>query len=200
MDNMNTSCFPIALAALKSAKSANERIDTLPLPMVFKGTLGNGGTIETLPAASSDNVGFVYIVITNGTYSGQTAKAGDLFVSDGISWVLVPSADEPYLNVKSFTYTGGGQATHDIVFPEIPVYVFDIYGSGSGDDAIEINMKPFVWGEPNTICLTSYISLNSNGVTRRCNCSYNDKTLTLSASSSGYSANVLGKTYTVYYI
>ena len=94
MDNMNTSCFSIAIAALKSAKSANARIDTLPLPMVFKGTLGTGGTISTLPTASSSNEGYVYIVITDGTYAGQSAKAGDTFVSDGSSWVLVPSGDD----------------------------------------------------------------------------------------------------------
>lgn len=85
---------PIIGAALKSAKTANERIDALPLPMVFKGTLGTGGTISTLPTASSENEGYVYIVITDGTYAGQSAKAGDTFVSDGSSWVLVPSGDD----------------------------------------------------------------------------------------------------------
>ena len=84
----------MSFAALKKAKVANERIDNLPLPMVFKGTLGTGGTISTLPTASSENEGFVYIVITDGTYAGQTAKAGDTFVSDGSSWVLIPSADD----------------------------------------------------------------------------------------------------------
>lgn len=83
-----------ALAALKKANTANERIDNLPLPMVFKGTLGTGGTIESLPTASSANEGFVYIVITDGTYASQSAKAGDTFVSDGSSWVLVPSGDD----------------------------------------------------------------------------------------------------------
>jgi hypothetical protein len=85
----------LIFAALKSARTANERIDALPLPMVFKGTLGTGGTIETLPTASSENEGFVYIVITDGTYASQSAKAGDMFISDGASWVLVPSSDEP---------------------------------------------------------------------------------------------------------
>ena len=84
----------LIFAALASAKKANKRIDTLPLPMVFKGSLGTGGTISTLPTASSSNEGYVYIVITDGTYAGQSAKAGDLFVSDGTSWVLVPSADD----------------------------------------------------------------------------------------------------------
>lgn len=98
---------PIIGAALKSAKTANERIDALPLPMVFKGTLGTGGTISTLPTASSSNEGFVYIVITDGTYAGQSAKAGDTFVSDGSSWVLIPSADDSGSLVISQTLTAG---------------------------------------------------------------------------------------------
>lgn len=98
---------PIVLNALKQGKTANERIDNLPEPMVFKGTLGTGGTIETLPAASSSNRGFTYIVITDGTYASQSAKAGDMFISDGSSWVLVPSADESGALVISQTLTAG---------------------------------------------------------------------------------------------
>ena len=97
----------LIFAALKSAKTANERIDALPLPMVFKGSLGTGGTISTLPTASSENEGYVYIVITDGTYAGQVAKAGDTFVSDGSSWVLIPSADESGALVISQTLTAG---------------------------------------------------------------------------------------------
>ena len=97
----------LIFAALKSAKTANERIDNLPLPMVFKGTLGTGGTISTLPTASSENEGYVYIVITDGTYAGQSAKAGDTFVSDGSSWVLIPSADDSGSLVISQTLTAG---------------------------------------------------------------------------------------------
>lgn len=97
----------LIFAALKSAKTANERIDALPLPMVFKGTLGTGGTISTLPTASSSNEGYVYIVITDGTYAGQSAKAGDTFVSDGSSWVLVPSGDDSGSLVISQTLTAG---------------------------------------------------------------------------------------------
>ena len=104
---MDNPTFPIALAALKKANTANERIDNLPLPMVFKGTLGTGGTISTLPTASTENEGFVYIVITDGTYAGQTAKAGDTFVSDGSSWVLVPSGDDSGSLVISQTLTAG---------------------------------------------------------------------------------------------
>lgn len=84
-------------------------IDNLPEPMIFKGSLGTGGTITTLPTASASNEGWVYKVITAGTYAGQSAKLGDLFISANTSttstpsyeWVYVPSADEPSGTVTS---------------------------------------------------------------------------------------------------
>lgn len=104
---MSNSAFVFALSALKKANAANERIDSLPEPMVFKGTLGTGGTIESLPTASSSNKGFTYIVITDGTYASQSAKAGDMFISDGSAWVLVPSANDAGSLVISQTLTAG---------------------------------------------------------------------------------------------
>ena len=69
-------------------------IDNLPAPMIFKGTLGVGGTIQSLPDASASNEGYTYKVITDGTYAGQTAKVGDVFTSNGSAWVYIPSGDE----------------------------------------------------------------------------------------------------------
>lgn len=88
--------FIFALSALKTATVANDRISNLPLPMVFKGTLGTGGTIESLPTAIHENEGYTYLVITDGTYAEQSAIAGDTFISDGESWVLVPAGDNQY--------------------------------------------------------------------------------------------------------
>lgn len=82
-------------------------IANLPEPMIFKGSLGTGGTITTLPTASSSNEGFVYKVITAGTYASQSAKVGDTFISDGSAWVLIPSGDEPSGTVTSIA-TGAG--------------------------------------------------------------------------------------------
>lgn len=74
-------------------------------PMKFKGTLGTGGTITTLPAASSANNGFTYLVITDGVYAGQEADAGDQFVSNGEAWWKIPSGDDAF--VMSDTLTAG---------------------------------------------------------------------------------------------
>lgn len=76
-------------------------IDNMPEPMVFKGSLGTGGTITSLPAASSANEGFTYKVITAGTYASQSADIGDTFISTGSEWVLIPSGDEPSGTVTS---------------------------------------------------------------------------------------------------
>ena len=104
---MDNPTFPIALAALKKANTANERIDNLPKPLAPMGTLGTGGTIESLPTASADNYGYYYVVITDGTYAGQAMKAGDTTFSNGTAWVLVPSGDDSGSLVISQTLTAG---------------------------------------------------------------------------------------------
>lgn len=86
-------------------KYVDDAITALPEPMIFKGSLGTGGTITSLPTAAATNEGFTYKVITGGTYAGQSAKVGDTFISDGTSWVLIPSGDEPSGTVTSVGLT-----------------------------------------------------------------------------------------------
>ena len=76
-------------------------IDNLPEPMVFKGSLGTGGTVTTLPTAAAANTGYTYKVITAGTYASKAAKVGDTFISTGSDWELIPSGDEPSGTVTS---------------------------------------------------------------------------------------------------
>lgn len=74
--------------------------------MVFKGTLGTGGTVTALP--TDDYVrGWTYKIISAGTYAGFTCAIGDLIVAlssfvtefQNSDWVLVPIADE--MNLKA---------------------------------------------------------------------------------------------------
>ena len=46
--------------------------------LIFKGTIGTGGTVTTLPAVHE--VGWSYKVITAGTYAGHAANVGDLII------------------------------------------------------------------------------------------------------------------------
>ena len=94
-----------------TGKAVAAALATLPEPMVFEGSLGTGGTITTLPTASSSNKGYVYKVITAGTYASQSAKVGDTFISDGSAWVLIPSGDEPSGTVTNVAVANGGGLT-----------------------------------------------------------------------------------------
>lgn len=47
--------------------------------MVFKGTLGTGGTITNLPVTHS--AGWAFKIITAGTYAGKVCEIGDLIVA-----------------------------------------------------------------------------------------------------------------------
>ena len=66
--------------------------------MVFKGTLGTGGTITTLPT-SDYLIGWTYKVITAGTYAGHVCEIGDMItcivdfdtVSNDSDWVVIPN-------------------------------------------------------------------------------------------------------------
>ena len=105
-----------------------QTIEELPEPMIFKGSLGTGGTVTTLPVASEANKGFTYKVITAGTYQGVAAEVGDTLISDGTAWVLIPSGDEP-----SGTVTNVGVSSTD---GSITVSGSPITSSGTIDLAV----------------------------------------------------------------
>lgn len=99
---------------LPTSKAVKAAIDALPEPMIFKGTLGTNGTITSLPTAAASNEGYTYKVITAGTYASQYAKTGDVFISNGSSWNLIPSGDEPsgtVTNIATGTGLTGGPIT-----------------------------------------------------------------------------------------
>ena len=114
-----TPTAPTATAGTNSTQLAttafvNNAVSAVSGGMYFAGSLGTDGTITTLPAASSSNQGYTYKVITAGTYQGVAAKVGDLLVSDGTNWVLIPSGDEPSGTVTSVTLKAGTGISLDV--------------------------------------------------------------------------------------
>ena len=63
-------------------------------PLIYKGTVGSGGTVAVLPAADPDNIGWMYIAIEDGTVP-VTYASGDTLISNGYTWVVIPSGDDP---------------------------------------------------------------------------------------------------------
>ncbi len=102
------------IATTKFVKTA---IDNLPEPMLFKGTVGEGGTITTLPAAAAANEGFTYKAITAHASSTNPVypayKVGDTLISNGSAWTVVPSGDEPSGTVTTVT-PGTGLTTTNL--------------------------------------------------------------------------------------
>ena len=90
-------------------------VSSLSGPMRFMGTVGTGGTVtsSTIAEAAAANKGYTYKVITDGTYQGVAAKVGDLLVSDGSNWILIPAGDEPGGTVTSVTLKAGSGITLD---------------------------------------------------------------------------------------
>ena len=64
--------------------------------MVFKGTIGTDGTAGTALPTTGVKIGDTYKIITAGTYAGQAAKVGDLFIASATTptWAYVPSGDD----------------------------------------------------------------------------------------------------------
>ena len=92
--------------------AVSNAVSGLTGPMVFKGTVGTNGTITSLPTAAASNKGYTYKVIT--ALSSPSAKVGDVVISDGSSWIVVPSGDEPsgtVTNVATGTGLTGGPIT-----------------------------------------------------------------------------------------
>ncbi len=75
-------------AAISAAVSASDA-------MRFKGTVGSGGTVTALPTTNVA-VGDTYKAVSAGTYGGQSAKAGDMFIalSAEPTWAYIPSGDD----------------------------------------------------------------------------------------------------------
>lgn len=94
------------LGSFYSATKVNELIEEAKNSidaLTYKGTLGTGGTVATLPTTGV-HIGDVYKVFVAGTYGSQETNVGDLFIAQGtetngvitsdLTWTYVPSGDD----------------------------------------------------------------------------------------------------------
>lgn len=96
--------------------------------MIFKGTLGTGGTITSLPTTYS--AGWTYRIITAGTYAGVVCEVGDLIIAvidrsgsgnlNGDWTVAQTNIDGAVVTTRTLTagngLTGGGDLSADRTF------------------------------------------------------------------------------------
>lgn len=98
---------------LPTSKAVSDLIQSLDSPMIFKGTVGDAteDPVPTmiwtnLPSAAASNKGWSYKVVSaHGT--DPVCDKGDMIVSNGASWVVIPSGDEPTGTVTSVAIGAG---------------------------------------------------------------------------------------------
>ena len=70
--------------------------------LIYKGTIGYGGDFDDVPVENVEK-GWMYKVVTDGTYASQPAKIGDIFIcrrtgelveNTSDNWDLIPSGNE----------------------------------------------------------------------------------------------------------
>lgn len=101
--------------AIQAAKEYADQLLGANDAMVFKGTLGEGGTVEALPTTYS--TGWTYKIVTAGTYAGQQCEIGDMLIAiadatdDGedADWAVVQS------NIDGAVTHSSALATDEIV-------------------------------------------------------------------------------------
>lgn len=100
--------------------------------MKFKGTIGTNGTAGTTLPTTDVEIGDTYKIITDGTYAGQAAKVGDMFIATAITptWAYVPSGDDAGLNKYAGLITGDSSTssftlTHNLNSRDVIVNVYD---------------------------------------------------------------------------
>ena len=103
---------PVNDLEASTKKYVDDSINGLPSPMVFRGSLGTGGTITTLPTDGTAAVGDTYKVIDAGRYADQPADVGDIFICDSKTssantWTYIPSADDANTIPSAYCDTAG---------------------------------------------------------------------------------------------
>ena len=89
----NNTKLPTSSAVISYVDSKISAADA----MIYKGTIGEGGTVQALPSTTA-LTGWTYKVITAGTYAGVSCEVGDMIIclTDGSStesatWTVVQS-------------------------------------------------------------------------------------------------------------
>lgn len=129
--------------------------------MIFKGTIGTGGTVTALP--TTYKTGWTYRVITAGTYAGQNCEVGDLIIAlvdrDGTGnldsdWTVAQTnIDGAITNISATTpITVSGSGTSREIAHKISGVSPGSYGEGSD--------KTVAFGDILTI---PYISVDNTG-------------------------------------
>jgi hypothetical protein len=127
--------------------------------MVFKGTIGTGGSIAALPT-SGYSAGWSYKIITPGTYAGKVGEFGDLIVSVK-DHVEASASDDDWTIIQ--TNLDGAVINSDTIVASGDIPIFD----GTSGKVIKTSGKRLPAG--NVVGDTSYGTLTTGGSVKSSN-------------------------------
>jgi hypothetical protein len=123
--------------------------------MLFKGTIGTGGTVTALP--NTHSIGWTYRVITAGTYAGQSCEIGDLIIciADGTAannahWTIA----QGNISNMSTVVAGPSSATSGN---------FPVFDGTTGKKIKDSGVSPSTYLPKVTYEYNKELSLSSNG-------------------------------------
>jgi hypothetical protein len=123
--------------------------------MLFKGTIGTGGTVTALP--NTHSIGWTYRVITAGTYAGQSCEIGDLIIciADGTAannahWTVA----QGNISNMSTVVAGPSSATSGN---------FPVFDGTTGKKIKDSGVSPSTYLPKVTYEYNKELSLSSNG-------------------------------------
>ena len=130
----------------------------LASPMVFRGTVGTGGTVATLPQANGDNLGWTYVAVSSGSTPDTPPKSyavGDMMVSNGVEWTVIPAGDDPVtwsqITGKPTTVSGYGitdaiTGTGNIGTDTKPIKIVNGVATAVTNDLVDVSSAQIVGG------------------------------------------------------
>lgn len=144
LNNASTSSFATSSAVkayVDGLLSANDA-------MVFKGTIGTGGTVTALPTTGY-SAGWTYRVITAGTYAGQACEVGDLIIA---VTSYAGSTSDSHWTVAQTNVDGAVTASGTATGNNVPVFdgntPFKIKDSGVAISSLAPLASPAFTGTP----------------------------------------------------
>ena len=96
--------------------------------LIYKGTIGTGGDVETLPETYS--AGWTYKVITAGTYAGHVCEVGDMIVAIEDGWTVVQNNTDIATSSVTGVVKGGTTVESE--------KIYGVKVSGSGEMTAEV--------------------------------------------------------------
>lgn len=181
--NVTENEYILNLEDFAFTEEVESKIEAIPKPMIFKGTVGTGGTKTTLPTADASTIGHTYRVVSSLTVDGTTSTPGDLWICAKISenpdtykWVHVVNTDETHVasaaqankwtTARKFTISGTPSGSTASVDGSKDITLYLPKTIGKFDKVSATSFEGALTGNATTATTASKLGTNAGSATK----------------------------------